>query len=420
MSVERKIYTDPLKRIEQLESLASASKIINSSLDLAEILSRIMNLTTELLDADRSTLYLIDKEKGELWSIVAQGLDQIEIRLPLNQGIAGHVATNLKTLNVKDAYELPFFNREFDKKSNYRTKSVLCIPMINKEDKAVGVMQVLNKKHGDFIPDDEEFLYALSDHAVIAIENAIMHKDLIAKKKLEEELLIAHKIQKSILPDTVPSVTGYDFGAINVSAKIVGGDFYDFIPLHAGKWGLVMADVSDKGMPAAIFMAVCRTVMRAVAKDNDSAAEVLRMANALISEIHTSNMFVTLFYGILDTKERRLVYSNAGHNPPLLYNVNRGEYRYIEMEGTAIGVMDGIEFEEDSIDMQKDDLLVLYTDGITEAINPQEDEFGLDRMIDVLKNKGRNPARDIVENIEKAVDTFASGQPQFDDMTLMV
>ena len=239
------------------------------------------------------------------------------------------------------------------------------------------------------------------------------------KERLQKELEIARGIQLRLLPQHPPYIEGMDLVANNIPAQEIGGDFYDYIPISRGSWGLVIADVSGKGMPAAIFMGLSRTIVRASATDNLSAAAAIKQANELICRDSTSGMFVTLFYAILDVKERKLRYVNAGHNPPLLIR-NGGEVESLRTRGIALGVTHYIDLQEAERILRPGDTIVFYTDGVTEAINVEEEAFGERRLIEIVRENSNLPARGIIGKVEEAVVAFAGKEPQFDDITLLV
>lgn len=241
------------------------------------------------------------------------------------------------------------------------------------------------------------------------------------KERLQKELEIARDIQQSFLPQVIPQIAGFELAAINVPAREVGGDFYDFIPIAEDKWGLVIADVSGKGVSAALFMALSKTVVRTNTIGNSFIPEAIYKANEFISEdSKVSNMFVTLFYAILDTKKESLTYISAGHNPPLIIRDKGEEVIVLEGEGIALGVVPDIEIEEKEVFLKKGDVVVFYTDGVTEAINENEDEFGEERFIKAIKESASLSAQEIIKRIQQEIITFSGNQPQFDDITLIV
>ena len=239
-------------------------------------------------------------------------------------------------------------------------------------------------------------------------------------ERKKAELRSAHDIQMSFLPEHLPEVPGVDLAALALPAKEVGGDFYDAIPLPGNRTALVIADVSGKGVPAALFMALSRTVMRANTLVPRSAREAVSEANALIAADAKSGMFVTLFYAVVDPAGKTLTYVNAGHNPPLLFRSGSDSPMPLKGTGIILGVMPEADYREETVALESGDLLVCYTDGVTEAINADEEQFGERRLIEVVMGcRGLSPG-EIVDRILDAVTQFSGDEPQFDDQTLIV
>ena len=233
------------------------------------------------------------------------------------------------------------------------------------------------------------------------------------------ELKMAHDIQQSFLPDAIPDLPGFELAAQNIPAKEVGGDFYDFIPISEGKIGLTIADVSGKGVPAALFMALSRTIVRAKATRSSGVSEVIRDANSLITADAKSGMFVTLFYAVLDLSERTLTYVSAGHNPPVIFKAKTRTLMRLDAKGIALGAIADIELEERKIILDGGDTVVFYTDGVTEAINKSMEQFGEERLITTIKVNHELSANDMIEKIKGDMLAFCGDEPQFDDITLM-
>jgi HAMP domain-containing protein len=250
-----------------------------------------------------------------------------------------------------------------------------------------------------------------------------MHEILLTnaeKERIEKELEIARGIQQSFLPESAPVIEGIDIAGLNLPAREVGGDFYDYIPVGGGRWGIVIADVSGKGVPAALFMGLSRTLVRANAMAQASVSETLIRANDLITENERSSMFVTVFYGVLDPVRRTLTYVSAGHNAPFMLRNGRVDTIVLKAEGVALGVMPEIDLEEREIKLDAGDIVVLYTDGVTEAINHNEEEFGVARLTAIAEQNRDRTAAEIIGEIKAGVIRYSEGQPQFDDITLIV
>ncbi|UCH89592.1 MAG: SpoIIE family protein phosphatase [Thermoplasmata archaeon] len=240
------------------------------------------------------------------------------------------------------------------------------------------------------------------------------------KERLMKEMDIAQKIQQSILPEHVPDIEGIELAAFNQSAKEIGGDFYDFIHISEDKWGLAIADVSGKGMPAALFMALSRTLVRANTVQDPTAARAITSANKLICEDSKASMFVTLFYAIFDSKKRILTYVNAGHNPPLVLRKDTSEIVLLKAKGIALGVVESIELEEVEVELSSGDIVVLFTDGVTEALNDKGAQYGEKRLKDLLASNRKLTPQKIVDKIKADVKEFTRGEPQADDITMII
>jgi sigma-B regulation protein RsbU (phosphoserine phosphatase) len=244
-------------------------------------------------------------------------------------------------------------------------------------------------------------------------------------ERKQTELQIAAEIQQSFLPDHIAEVPNFEISARNVMAKEVGGDFFDvipleFIPLGKGTAGIVIADVSGKGIPAALYMALTRIVIRVNAGWHKNPADVVRDANAIITRDSKAGMFITLFYGVINGSARTLTYANAGHNPPILYSARDRSVRDIPATGIALGLMDDARYEEGEILFSPGDLLVLYTDGITESVNEKEEMFGEERLREVTRRSAALPAGEIIAAILADVSAFTEGAPPFDDISIVI
>lgn len=239
------------------------------------------------------------------------------------------------------------------------------------------------------------------------------------RERFLRELEIAKGIQQSFLPEVAPEIEGMVTAAFSAPAKEVGGDFYDFIQLPGGRWGFVIADVSGKGVPAALFMALSRTLVRATASRTASPSETVTQTNELICADSKSSMFVTLFYGVLDPVKRTFTYVNAGHNPPIVVKPSSGSLVSLETRGIALGVVSEASFDQREIALGGGDIVVFYTDGVTEAIAENGEEFGEARLVKAILDNRALPPEQLIRRIEEAVINFVGHQPEFDDITLM-
>jgi len=405
----------------KLMVLLEVGRRLASNMDLDSLLDLIIKYATEVMKADRSSLFLVDKKTGELWSKIAQGAD--EIRFPIGKGIAGHVAETGEIINIPDAYSDPRFNPEVDRQTGYRTKTILCVPLKNNDGEIVGVIQVLNKKgekSAVFEREDEEILLALAGQAAVAITNAIYHKEVLAKQKLERDLQIARTVQESFLPSSPPRVPGYQFEAYYKAAQEVGGDFYDFIPLSEDQVGLIMGDVSGKGVPAALFMARLMSDFRFISLTEEEPKDILARVNDLLAGRSQRGMFVTLGFVILDTLKKRITFSSAGHLPPILVKAGGSVHRLEVEKGIPLGIAGGREFGQDGVPFEEGDTLLLYTDGLMEARNAKGREFGLKRIEKIVSQNADSTAKRIKSRLLKEINSFVTDTPQHDDLTFIL
>ena len=410
------------RTLRELNAIRTIIEFMANNMDLDELLELIINELVETIGADRGTLYLIDEARGELFSHVLQKDTGAlrEIRLEIGQGVAGHVAATGQVMNIQDAYADSRFMRSFDQVTGYRCHTILAAPMRNPQQKIIGVVQLLNKKGGPFTSRDERLLTAMAAQAAIFVENARLYAQEIQQRLVNQELETARAIQTSFLPQEIPQHAGWDIAAFWRPMHEVAGDFYDFYPLPDGRLAVVVADVSGKGVPGALFMALSVTVLRFAMGLNFTPEELLDRANQAIISDQQSKMFATAFVGYLDLQSGGLDFASAGHNPPLLCRPARCRCEYLTAPGVAMGLFDGAEYAGETVTLVDGDILVLYTDGITEVINAHEEEFGEERLQALIVQNGSRPAMELAELITEAVAAFAPDQGAYDDETIVV
>jgi sigma-B regulation protein RsbU (phosphoserine phosphatase) len=272
-----------------------------------------------------------------------------------------------------------------------------------------------------YTPADLEFLFSLGNLAIISIENARLFQSAIEKQRMEDELKIAREIQQGLLPEHLPKINGFDIAAINIPSKEVGGDYYDVIKRKSGEYVLAIGDVSGKGTPASLLMASVQAVLRALAPSCTSVSQTTGQINDLVcSNIHGSNKFITFFWGILDPALRSFVYSNAGHNPPLIIHMDKTIDR-LGSGGLILGIYETTQaYEESAVELSSGDVLVLYTDGISEAMNSEGKEFSEEALETVVKKNVHLSAQEIISEVRLAVEKHTKDTPQSDDITLLI
>jgi sigma-B regulation protein RsbU (phosphoserine phosphatase) len=405
---------------DRLELLYRLSQAFNSSLDLDEVLSRVMDEVIAALGAERGFLMLRDGA-GELVFRVARGLDHRAIQAPefqVSRGVVERVALEGQPQLTSDAQSEEWLSGRPSVMS-LGLRSVMCVPLQLKGT-TMGVIYVDNRlQAGIFTEADLDLLSAIASSAAIAIENARLYQVAVEKGRMERELQVAREVQTSLIPRRTPDVAGWDFAARWRPALEVSGDFYDFVPAD-GRLGVVIGDVSDKGMPAALFMALSRSIIRASVTSVPSPAGAIRQANRLISADSTNSMFVTLFFAQLDPASGELAYVNAGHNPPLLCRAGQEELMALERTGLPLGLFEFTDFEAREVRLDPGDSLVLYTDGVTEAIDVQQREFGEERLRRVLLEVRGASAEAMAAAVEEALRAFTGAAAPSDDITYLI
>jgi len=268
---------------------------------------------------------------------------------------------------------------------------------------------------------DLEFLYSLGNLAIISIENAHLFKGALEKQRMEDELKIAREIQRGLLPEKIPSIPEFDIAALTISSKEVGGDYYDIITRQNGEYILAIGDVSGKGTPAALLMANVQAALRALAPHCISISETTGQINDLTcANTRGGSKFITFFWGILDVKTYKFSFSNAGHNPPYLLRKN-GSIEALEEGGLILGVFKTITpYAESSVTFLPGDVLVMYTDGVSEAMNQNDDQFSEEKLEAILKESTHLSAKEIINRVQQALESHTRGTPQSDDITLLV
>jgi len=409
-------------KISRLSTLIEVNGIISSSLNLDQILENVMTISKQVMNADASSLMLIDEKTNELVYEVALGtvgqkLKQ-EFRLKMGQGIAGTVAQEGKPLLLEDAYDHPKFYRGHDEATGYRTKSMITVPL-KVGERITGVAQVINRLDGKpFDADDLELFIALCSMAAIAIENAKMHKSLMEKQRLIKDMEFARTVQESFLPQQTPVIRNYTFSAHYTPAQEVGGDFYDFIHLDGGRIGVVIGDVSGKGVPAALYMAKLGSDMKTLAFTEGEPSSAVQKLNDLLVERSRRGMFATLLYIELDSQSGRLVMVSAGHLPPIIRKADGSLKKLAATGGSPLGILAGMKFIQGSASLEQGDTMILYTDGIIEAMNGREELYGYERFEKLLR-KGPADPEGLKTAIISDVNRFTGLSPQHDDMTLV-
>lgn len=403
-----------------LTALVEASKILNSTLDLDLLLELILEVATKELRADRGTVYLVDAGAGELQARISQGLESRILRLKIGQGIAGQVAQTGETVRIEDAYNDPRFFQQMDAASGYRTRSMLCTPIRSKTGEIIGVIQLLNKREGTFRFEDEVFLQALTVHFALALVNAKLHAERMQQQRIRTELELARQIQQNLLKPPPERWHGYRLAARSEPCHEVGGDFFDFLRVSDTTMWVVIADVSGKGISAALVMSTLQATLHALLMGVHSFERMIERLNGMVLEFTGGAHYVTMFLALLDSESRRMHYINAGHNPPVILRGD-GRTEQLESGGTVVGLLPRVHYTRSQTELAPGDVLVLFTDGVAEAEGPGEDLFdvpGIERCVAALRPDLSPEA--ILHKLFADVREFTAGAPPSDDRTVII
>ena len=405
----------------------------------------IVEGATRILDAHGGALYMTDRTGGKLTPVfISKGCPPV-VDVPPNilqqaaatpialesylrlhsiapsEGLIGSVSQTGQSICLNDLSEVPELVKL--RGSAFGTASVMASALsYGKQD--LGVLAVANGPMGTpFSQGDFVVFKSIAEQSAFALYNAIIYSMANEKKRLDHDLEIARDIQRILLPAEAPAINGFQISGLNVPARQVSGDYFDYIQVDDERLGVAIADVSGKGVPASLIMAICRSVLRAEAARNPSPADVLRKVNRQLYPDIKEDMFISMAYLILDHQRDGITLARAGHDAPLLYKRQSQTVTPIKSPGMVVGIDSGNVFDRLTADfavpLERDDCLVLYTDGVTEALNSDGDEFGTDRMIQSVRASATDGAQTIVKRIIEDVRNFTGSFPQNDDITLI-
>ena len=405
---------------EDLELVTKMNQEFAVSLDLNDTLKTALEVIIARLNAEAANIFLINDKKKKFECIASLHQNYLdEYELDLKDGVMGKAVQQKKCIRVgnvrKDVREIAEFYFDLDNKTNFNTYSVLCSPLIAANE-CIGVIHCLNKKTNDklFIEDDRKLLETLSAPAALAIRNAKMAKEMIEKNKIQKEVEIVGEIQKSLLSKNKDE--NFPVAGINIPAKVVSGDFYNFSDLGDGKYGFGVADVSGKGIKSSLLMSKASSLYRCLSKTNYSAAELLNVLNTEICETTSRGMFVTMLIGIYDSNKKELTLANAGHEPPLIYSKD-GNFSNFEEAGPPLGIAPKFKFKETKINFSNSSMYI-FTDGITEIKDTKGNMLEAEGFKNYIKKYQDTPNHQRLNKIIE--DIIKSGRIQKDDLTIVV
>ncbi|MBN1478634.1 SpoIIE family protein phosphatase [candidate division KSB1 bacterium] len=411
--------------VDRMDFLHSVSQKISQKKALPLLLQEIMEESKNVLNAEASSLLLYNVEQQKLSFQVATGEKGKIIEkysIPLGTGLAGWVAEHRMPLNIEDCYRDARFDPRFDKMSHFITKSLMCVPLM-REDKLIGVMQVINKRDGESFDDiDMHIFETLASQCAIAIENAQLVEQQLETEVLKIELETARAIQQNLLPKALPEYEDISIGAKLVAADQVGGDYFNILRLNERESLFLIADVSGKGIPAALIVSTIHSCLQTFLHLNQEHFDLMGFVhnlNSVLIESTTSDKFATCWFGLYDHHSKVMTSVNCGHNPPFLFR--QGEQNVIALEagGIFLGSIK-VPIGHELIPMQSNDVLLIYTDGVTEAWNRKQVMYGEKRMQNVIrKNTLKSPA-DIVVALFDDIYHYIGPTKQSDDITCLI
>lgn len=412
-----------LSVVDKLRMLLDITKTISSSLDLDEVLTLVMDTLDSLIHYDAAGIYLIESstKNGETqYAFTSKavrgyqiGFELIEPRLRLGEGFIGYVAQTGRTIISPDvSTDARYFP------ARPQTRSEIVAPIVSNNE-VIGVFDLESDRLNAYDADDLSVLQLLASQVAIIIEKVQLHEQLVEKKRLQAQLEIARQVQLALLPERDPLLRNFDISAYNFSTEEVSGDYYDWVEIFDDQIGVVVADAVGKGIPAALLMAFLRASLRTGVQIGYAPHIALSKVNNLLWDSVEDNQFVTAIYGILDATNRTFVYSNAGHNPPLLVSPN-GDYKAIEYGDLPLGMFREMRYHQHFVRFDAGQIFVLYTDGITEAADSNEEEYGLERLAAKIVEGFDLPVKKLIDFIRKDVADFTGRKFLDDDGTLFI
>ncbi len=415
-------------------------EILTSELQIDPTLGIIADYIVEITEAEAGAFFLREPREDALRARVIRGLfpplsggtDKILTKrkyltekvkaekIGFGEGLIGMVAEEGKPLLIADGRNDPRVPRSA--RAVLPIDSLMAAPLRIRGN-VLGVFAVINKRAGTaFEEQDMHLLQALADQAAVTVDLVSLLDQVAEKQRIEQELQVARDFQRMLLPDHCPRAEGFDLAAFSAPAREVGGDFYDFIELGEGRIGIAIADVSGKGIPGALIMAMAKSVLRAEAGIRDTPRQVLKRVNERVFANTKESVFITMTYGVLDARAGRFRFARAGHEPLLTCSAGSREVRERAPAGIALGMVGEEIFdliEEDEIQFEPDGLTVLYTDGAVEAMNESDEEYGHGRLYDSMKSRAGLTCGELLRGVVEDIDAFRQQAPQYDDITLV-
>jgi serine phosphatase RsbU (regulator of sigma subunit)/ribosomal protein S18 acetylase RimI-like enzyme len=408
------------------ELLKEISDRMRDTLELEEILNNLLDALRNVIEHDASGIFVLSRDIAEhphyhfpkqyIAGIAKRGFDlppEKDEMLSLGKGLIGQVIKSGECLVIPDV--------SLDSKyiaGRKQTRSEIVVPIM-KNGRAIGALDVESDNLNEFNHTDLEILNFFADAASLSIEKAMLHHQILEKKKVEKQLQIAGEVQARLLPQNPPVAGGYDFAGLCIPTYEIGGDYFDYIRIDKNKIGIAIADISGDGIPAALIMTAFRALLRSQAKQYKDPSELMQLLNTQLAEFTRKKDFVTAFYGILNLRNHIFNYTNCGHNPPMLFRTG-GNIEMLDKGGPSLCIVENPGFVRGKTELAPGDRLVLYTDGVTEIFNKNLEEFGLERLTNAIKSSLNIPASALLDKIVGETKKFSQSEFYRDDYTLVI
>ena len=402
-----------------LRRVLEVTRKLAAPFDLDTMLTEVVDVSRNILDADRGTVFLYDELTDELVVRVATELGTI--RIPANKGIVGESAQTHKLINVPDCYADDRFNRDIDKQTGYRSRCMLTIPLLGFEDSLVGVLQILNKNDGIFDEEDEFIATALAAQAAVVLHRAKITEQIIESEKLDREIAVARDVQIGTLPKEMPTIDGYGFAGAFEPTDQTGGDLYDFVQLDENRLFLLMGDATGHGIGPALSATQVRAMLRVALRLESSLDDAFVHINDQLCDDLPDDRFVTGFFGLLDATQHKVSFHSGGQGPILHYHAASGDYDWHPATTFPLGYLPQTDLAAPlEIQLAPGDILGLISDGIYEYENEQGVQFGQQGVADVIDQLPDGDADAVVAGIMRAVRHHGGSVPQADDITIVL
>ncbi len=410
------------KRLQRLEALVIASESLNRAASLDDILQAILELIPAQLDCDRATVFLSDRRTGKIHARRMAGSRHLEIILEKGTGLAGYVTETGESLLINDVQTDERFDRTTDMRTGYRTETMLCVPLRKSEDEILGALQAINARRGEFTEEDLVYLESFAAVAAVAVEREQLTQEAMRAHRLTTELELARKIQQRLLPSpgNINLPEPYCAWGHSQACYDVGGDTYDALMLPGGECAFWVADVSGKGIGAALLMTTLQTELRALVRAEHDLGKLATELNSRVDAVTPLGTYATMFLGIVNADRNRMRFVNAGHLPPFWLYANDAQERNLEAGEMPIGLLPGTTYETNETEFKAGERLVLFSDGVTDAENTKGEQYDFERLYACREKINQHEVSKIGAALLSDLDRFRIGAPNYDDTTYLI